>query len=235
MPRRDTWLSKAETAANALEETPMIDVRVTMKVKHQPLKRVPVMLQLDADTDRAPIAYTDRDGIAHFDLTPTTGKVLVAEVERYQGHLEGEIAIELWSLTQSESPSEGAPGEFPNGSNAYPSMETRVLPLARREVCTDSEGYLVNPADWSEDFARAQATAEGLTLGEEQWEVIRYLRRYYADHGVQVTVRDMVKHFRALWGPERGSSRYLHRLFPRGGPQKQGNRLAGLLRTKGEH
>lgn len=27
----------------------------------------------------------------------------------------------------------------------------------------------------------------------------------------------------------------LHRLFPRGGPQNQGNRLAGLLRTKGEH
>jgi tRNA 2-thiouridine synthesizing protein E len=34
---------------------------------------------------------------------------------------------------------------------------------------------------------------------------------------------------------DRGSSAALHRLFPRGGPQKQGNRLAGLLRTKGEH
>jgi tRNA 2-thiouridine synthesizing protein E len=45
----------------------------------------------------------------------------------------------------------------------------------------------------------------------------------------------MIRHFRKLWGEERGSSRYLHRLFPRGGPQKQGNRLAGLLRTKGEH
>jgi tRNA 2-thiouridine synthesizing protein E len=45
----------------------------------------------------------------------------------------------------------------------------------------------------------------------------------------------MVKHFRQVWGDELGSSPRLHRLFPRGGPQKQGNRLAGLLRTKGEH
>jgi len=29
--------------------------------------------------------------------------------------------------------------------------------------------------------------------------------------------------------------RFLRDLFPIGGPQKQGNRLAGLLRTKGEH
>ena len=40
---------------------------------------------------------------------------------------------------------------------------------------------------------------------------------------------------RSEWGPEAGSSAALHRLFPQGGPQKQGNRLAGLLRTKGEH
>jgi tRNA 2-thiouridine synthesizing protein E len=45
----------------------------------------------------------------------------------------------------------------------------------------------------------------------------------------------MVRHFRNVWNAEKGSNRYLHGLFPRGGPQKQGNRLAGLLRTKGEH
>jgi tRNA 2-thiouridine synthesizing protein E len=45
----------------------------------------------------------------------------------------------------------------------------------------------------------------------------------------------MVKHFRDAWGPERGNSRYLHDIFPMGGPQKQGNRLAGIRKTKGEH
>jgi tRNA 2-thiouridine synthesizing protein E len=104
-----------------------------------------------------------------------------------------------------------------------------------RQIDTDSEGYLVDPADWSEDFVRAQAAAEQLQLTAEHWELIRYLRAHYARHGTQATVRDMIRHFRRTWDAERGSNRYLHRLFPRGGPQKQGNRLAGLLRTKGEH
>ena len=45
----------------------------------------------------------------------------------------------------------------------------------------------------------------------------------------------MIKHFKIRWGKVKGSNKYLHQIFPRGGPQKQGNRLAGLLRTKGEH
>ncbi|BCU05346.1 hypothetical protein Atep_00230 [Allochromatium tepidum] len=61
------------------------------------------------------------------------------------------------------------------------------------------------------------------------------MREHFARHGAQATVRDMIAHFKRLWGAEDGGNRGLHRLFPRGGPQKQGNRLAGLLRTKGEH
>ena len=54
-------------------------------------------------------------------------------------------------------------------------------------------------------------------------------------HSVQAQVRDMVMHFRAAWGAERGNSRHLHDIFPMGGPQKQGNRIAGIRKTKGEH
>lgn len=112
---------------------------------------------------------------------------------------------------------------------------TRVLIVRGRPVETDSEGYLRNLADWSEDFVRALAAQEELTLTDAHWEVVRFLRAYYAEHGVQAQVRVMIKHFTEVWGPERGSNHHLHDLFPRGGPQKQGNRLAGLLRTKGEH
>lgn len=104
-----------------------------------------------------------------------------------------------------------------------------------RDIEVDSEGYLLRLADWSEDFARALAQREGLTLTDEHWELIRFLRQYWAEHGVQAQVRVMIRHFTQVWGPERGSNHHLHDLFPRGGPQKQGNRLAGLLRTKGEH
>ena len=103
------------------------------------------------------------------------------------------------------------------------------------EIATDAEGYLVDRARWSEDFARAQAARERLALTPEHWEVIRFLREYFERHGVQAQVRVMIRHFREQWGPERGTNHYLHDLFPVGGPQKQGNRLAGLLKTKGEH
>jgi len=111
----------------------------------------------------------------------------------------------------------------------------RWLRVGSREIETDSEGYLRNLDDWSEDFVRAQARAEGLELTDEHWQLIRFLRAYYAEHGVQAQVRVMIQHFSKAWGPERGNNHVLHEIFPRGGPQKQGNRLAGLLRTKGEH
>ena len=104
-----------------------------------------------------------------------------------------------------------------------------------RRIATDSEGYLLDLSDWSEDFARALARQEGLALTDEHWEVIRFLRAYYDEHGVQPQVRVMIRHFAQAWGPGRGNNHHLHDLFPIGGPQKQGNRLAGLLRTKGEH
>ncbi len=113
--------------------------------------------------------------------------------------------------------------------------QIRKLGVNGTEVETDTEGYLRNLDDWSEDFARAQARKEGLQLTAEHWEVIRYLRSYYHEHGVQAQVRVMIRHFANAWGAERGNNHYLHEIFPRGGPQKQGNRLAGLLRTKGEH
>jgi len=120
-----------------------------------------------------------------------------------------------------------------------------VAPVARepadsvdaggRRIATDSEGYLLDRDQWSEDFARAQAAREGLALTAAHWEVVDFLRNYYAEHGVQAQVRAMIRHFTERWGAERGSNHHLHDMFPRGGPQKQGNRLAGLLRTKGEH
>lgn len=112
---------------------------------------------------------------------------------------------------------------------------SRTILVNGKAIETDSEGYLKNLNDWSEDFAIARAQEEGLVLTEEHWQVIRFLRDYYHEHSVQAQVRVMIPHFRNEWGEAKGNNHYLHDLFPIGGPQKQGNRLAGLLRTKGEH
>lgn len=103
------------------------------------------------------------------------------------------------------------------------------------EVLTDQEGYIQNMDEWSAGFATALAAREGLELTAEHWDVIHFIREYQETHRVQAPVRDMIKHFSQLWGKERGNNRYLHEIFPNGGPQKQGNRLAGIRRTKGEH
>jgi len=213
----------------------MIAVKVCMKVSNEPLKRTPVVLRMDADDSETAPVLTDRSGVARFEQPPSSGRILVSGIERYHGRLDGEILVDLWSMTQPGHDSRGMPGEFPIGSNAYSGMTTRRVQVGDDEVLTDGEGYLVDPGTWSEAFARSEAALEGLTLGGEHWEVIRFLREHYARHGTQMSVRDMIRHFRQAWGPERGNNRYLHRLFPMGGPQKQGNRLAGLLRTKGEH
>lgn len=111
----------------------------------------------------------------------------------------------------------------------------RVVMVDGRAVPTDSEGYLRHLDDWSEAFATALAREEGLLLTPAHWEVIRFLRQHFHEHGVQAQVRVMIRHFSQAWGPGRGNNHRLHEMFPVGGPQKQGNRLAGLLRTKGEH
>lgn len=104
-----------------------------------------------------------------------------------------------------------------------------------KAIVTDTEGYIKDMNEWSEDFALARAKAEDLELTDAHWQVIAFLRAYYEEHRVQAQVRAMIWHFSKLWGPELGNNHHLHTLFPIGGPQKQGNRLAGLLKTKGEH
>jgi TusE/DsrC/DsvC family sulfur relay protein len=96
-------------------------------------------------------------------------------------------------------------------TNPY-AIELRALKVNGREVLTDQEGYIQDMDDWSEDFAQALAEQEGLTLTDEHWEVVRYIRDYYCKHGVQAQVRSMIKHFRNRWGPETGTNHYLHEL-----------------------
>lgn len=109
------------------------------------------------------------------------------------------------------------------------------LEVKGKAIPTDEEGYIKNIEDWSEDYAIALAAREELELTDEHWQVIRFIHDYHDEHGIQAQVREMIKHFSEVWGPARGNNHYLHQIFPRGGPQKQGNRLAGVYRPRGEH
>jgi len=121
-----------------------------------------------------------------------------------------------------------------NRSNPY-ATQFKIIEVEGIEIETDQEGYIQDLDAWSEAFAIASARQENIELTQEHWDVIYYIRNYHDEHSIQATVRDMLIHFKKAWGKERGNNRHLHDIFPNGGPQKQGNRFAGVRRTKGEH
>ncbi len=105
----------------------MIAVKVSMRATHEPLKRTPVVLKLDENDLETPPVLTDRSGVARFDLPATSGRVLVSGRQRFDGRLEGEIPIELWSITEADQDSRGLAAGLPAGNNAYPGMTTRYV------------------------------------------------------------------------------------------------------------
>jgi tRNA 2-thiouridine synthesizing protein E len=80
--------------------------------------------------------------------------------------------------------------------------------------------------DWSRNKSAQLAMSEGISLTDEHWDVIAYLRKQYLEHGLprsaRSTARALNRHFAA-----RGGNRYLYSLFA-GGPVTQGSRLANL-------
>lgn len=89
-------------------------------------------------------------------------------------------------------------------------------------------GFPHSPSGWSHKDAKAIAQAEGLTLTDEHWQLIRSLQAYYAhkkNHQV-ITVRELHDALEKEFGAD-GGLKLLHEILP-GGPVAQGCRLAGL-------
>jgi len=98
------------------------------------------------------------------------------------------------------------------------------------ELETDTEGYLLE-ANLGDEVVEVIAAAEGIALTPAHWEVIRFLRDEYQEHGHTPNFRNMLKGFQAI-RPE-ADSKYLYDLFPIG-PAKQGAKVAGLPQPYGK-
>ncbi len=94
------------------------------------------------------------------------------------------------------------------------------------EANHDPEGNMFELAPWSPIVAQRQASAEGLFLTDEHWEIIVYLRERYRAQGNARSAREVLKELEEQFGVGKGR-RSLYELFP-GGPVSQGSRLAGL-------
>lgn len=93
--------------------------------------------------------------------------------------------------------------------------------LGGKEIEVDSEGYLANPADWTEDVAKDLAKSLNIDLSDDHWKVINFLREQH-DQGVEMSIRKVGKSGIV-------DLKKFYELFP-GGPLKTASKIAGLSR-----
>ncbi|MFA7429253.1 MAG: TusE/DsrC/DsvC family sulfur relay protein [Rhodospirillaceae bacterium] len=101
-----------------------------------------------------------------------------------------------------------------------------------KTIEVDEEGYIINLDEWNEDLAGLLAESEGVNMTPEHWEVVNFLREYYAEYQIAPAVRVLTKAITKKLGAEKGNNKYLYELFPYG-PAKQACKIAGLPKPTG--
>jgi tRNA 2-thiouridine synthesizing protein E len=98
--------------------------------------------------------------------------------------------------------------------------------IAGRSVDLNDEGFFVDPDQWSEDMVPELARSEGITdMSDRHWQVIRFMRKEFAEKGTGPTVR-------ALGKTSGVSVKELYHLFPKG-PAKVAAKVAGIPKPRG--
>ncbi|MDU0354990.1 TusE/DsrC/DsvC family sulfur relay protein [Paraglaciecola aquimarina] len=101
------------------------------------------------------------------------------------------------------------------------------LTFSDRQIPVDKAGYLLNTNDWQVEMAAILAAQENIELSDNHWEVVKFVRAFYLQYDTSPAMRALVKAMAKEFGPEKGNSRYLFKLFPKG-PAKQATKIAGL-------
>jgi dissimilatory sulfite reductase related protein len=98
--------------------------------------------------------------------------------------------------------------------------------LAGTTVDVDAEGFLVDPAQWTEELAAAIARENGIPeLTPRHWQVVNYMRTTYLDTGQAPSIR--------LLGKQSGVPiKELYALFPKG-PAKLAAKIGGIPKPRG--
>ena len=102
-------------------------------------------------------------------------------------------------------------------------MSTVVL--ADRPVEVDTEGFLQEPSQWTEEIAHVIAADLGIVLTDRHWQVVRFMRERYLENGSAPSIRSLGK----LSGVP---VKELYQLFPKG-PAKLAAKIGGIPKPKG--
>jgi len=64
-----------------------------------------------------------------------------------------------------------------------------VTTLDGHQIQVNEEGFLTDPTEWDDDLAAVLAAQIGITLTEEHWNAIRFLRKDFEEQGETPTLR----------------------------------------------
>lgn len=105
-----------------------------------------------------------------------------------------------------------------------------TIEVEGKSVEVTENGYLVDPADWSEEVAKVIAAGEEIEMTQEHWDIINYLRdQHFNNNGIEPNERTILKDMGKQWG-RKVSSKEMYKLFP-SMPSKQGRKIAGLAQS----
>lgn len=96
------------------------------------------------------------------------------------------------------------------------------------DISTNNEGFLNDASQWDPAVTEAMASVDGLTLTEQHWEIIKFLRQYYDLYEIAPDARILMKSYSKHLGlTGELSKKYLASLFPEK-PAETACRYAGL-------
>lgn len=106
-----------------------------------------------------------------------------------------------------------------------------TLQINGREVPTNENGFLLNPANWSEDFAEKIADVDHIKLHVDHWELIYYFREFYEENLTHPTMHQLVmtlgKNIGDRFHDHKAWEKHIYSLFPTN-PLNEICKLAGL-------
>ncbi|MCB9663314.1 MAG: TusE/DsrC/DsvC family sulfur relay protein [Alphaproteobacteria bacterium] len=117
------------------------------------------------------------------------------------------------------------PVAAPAAPAATPSPAPVAAPPAGGGVAYDAQGFLVDRSAWTPELAEQLAASVGITLTEDHWRILRWIREEVDRSGASPNVR------RIALGAD-VPIRTLYELFPKG-PGKTAARLAGVPKPAG--
>lgn len=85
--------------------------------------------------------------------------------------------------------------------------------------------------EWNESAALQRARAEDIDMTGAHWDVVKFVRAYYLEHGPPASAHKLSQALDRRYAAE-GGRKYLYSLFPKG-PVTQSTRIAGLPLPQG--